>query len=80
MRTKLLEEASLGGYVHAGIEDMVKVYQKQFGLDKPLWRQYLNYVDDVAHGDLNYSIANYPRTVVSMIARGAALDRSACSA
>jgi peptide/nickel transport system permease protein len=67
VRTKLLEEASLGGYVQAGIEDMVKVYQKRFGLDKPLWRQYLTYIDDVAHGDLNYSIANYPRTVVGMI-------------
>jgi peptide/nickel transport system permease protein len=31
VRTKLLEEASLGGYVHAGIEDMVKVYQQKFG-------------------------------------------------
>jgi peptide/nickel transport system permease protein len=67
VRSKLLEEASLGGYVHAGIEDMVKVYQKRFGLDQPLWRQYLTYLDEVGHGDLNYSIANYPRTVVGMI-------------
>jgi peptide/nickel transport system permease protein len=68
VRNKLLQEASLGGYVHAGIEDMVKEYQQKFGMDKPLWRQYLSYVDDVVHGDLNYSIANYPRTVASMIA------------
>lgn len=67
VRTKLLEEASLGGYVHAGIEDMVKQYQRKFGLDKPLWRQYLSYIDDIAHGNLNYSIANYPRTVAGMI-------------
>jgi peptide/nickel transport system permease protein len=67
VRTKLMEEASLGGYVHAGIEDMVKQYQVKFGLDKPLWRQYLSYVDDVLHGDLNYSISNYPITVASMI-------------
>jgi peptide/nickel transport system permease protein len=67
VRTKLLEEASLGGYVHAGIDDMVKEYQKRFGLDKPLWRQYLNYLGEVSRGDLNYSIANYPRTVVGMI-------------
>jgi len=67
VRTKLLEQAALGGYVHAGIEDMVKEYQKRFGLDKPLWRQYLSYLHDVSHGDLNYSIANYPRTVVGMI-------------
>jgi peptide/nickel transport system permease protein len=46
---------------------MVKVYQEKFGTDKPLWRQYLNYVDDVSHGNLNYSIANYPRTVAGMI-------------
>ena len=67
VRTKLLAEASLGGYVQAGIEDMVKVYQEKFGLDKPLWRQYLNYLDDVAHGDFNYSISNYPRTVAGLI-------------
>jgi peptide/nickel transport system permease protein len=67
VRTKLLEQASLGGYAAVGIEEMVKVYQKQFGLDQPLYVQYLNYVRNVAHGDLNYSIANYPRTVISMI-------------
>jgi peptide/nickel transport system permease protein len=71
VRTKLLEQAALGGYVHAGIEDMVKVYQKRFGLDRPLWRQYLTYLTQVSHGDLNYSIANYPRTVVGMIAEAA---------
>jgi peptide/nickel transport system permease protein len=67
VRAKLLEEASLGGYVHAGIEDMVKEYQRRFGLDQPLWRQYLTYLAATARGDLNYSIANYPRTVVGMI-------------
>jgi peptide/nickel transport system permease protein len=67
VRTKLLEEASLGGYVHAGIDNMVKEYQQRFGLDRPLWRQYLTYLGDVSRGDLNYSIANYPRTVVGMI-------------
>ena len=67
VRTKLLEEASLGGYVQSGIEDMVKIYQQKFGLDKPLWLQYLNYLDDISHGNLNYSIANYPRTVAGMI-------------
>ncbi len=67
VRTKLLAEAALGGYVHAGIEDMVREYQQKFGLDRPLWRQYLSYMAEVSQGDLNYSIANYPRTVASMI-------------
>ena len=76
VRTKLLEQAALGGYVQGGIEDMVKQYQAKFGLDKPLWRQYLTYLEQVSHGDLNYSIANYPRTVVGMI--GEALPWTIC--
>jgi peptide/nickel transport system permease protein len=67
VRTKLLAQASLGGYVSGGIEDMVKVYEKRFGLDRPLWRQYLSYLDDTAHLDFNFSIANYPRTVNELI-------------
>jgi len=67
VRTKLLTQASLGGYVQAGIEDMIKVYDQRFGLDKPLWQQYARYINDVAHFDFNYSIANYPRTVNEMI-------------
>jgi peptide/nickel transport system permease protein len=67
VRTKLLAQASLGGYVSGGIEDMVKIYDQRFGLDRPLWRQYLSYLDDAAHLDFNYSIANYPRTVNELI-------------
>jgi peptide/nickel transport system permease protein len=68
VRTKLLQQAALGGYVHAGIEDMVKVYEQRFGLDKPLWEQYLTYLGGVARLDFNYSISNYPRTVNELIA------------
>ncbi|MCC6717852.1 MAG: ABC transporter permease [Acetobacteraceae bacterium] len=67
VRTKLLQQAALGGYVHQGIDDMVKLYEKRFGLDRPLWEQYFNYLGDVARLDFNYSIANYPRTVAEMI-------------
>lgn len=68
VRTKLLAEAQLGGYVHAGIEDMVKEYNEKFGLDKPLWQQYFSYVGDTMRLDFNYSISNYPRTVRDLIA------------
>ena len=44
VRTKLLQSAQLGGYVQAGIEEMVKEYDRRFGLDQPLWRQYLTYL------------------------------------
>src|SRR5262252_704722 len=68
VRTKLLQSAQLGGYVQAGLEDMVKEYDKRFGLDKPLWRQYLTYIQSTARLDFNYSISNYPRTVRELIA------------
>ena len=68
VRTKLLAQAALGGYVQTGIEDMIKVYDQRFGLGKPLWRQYVTYLADVSRFDFNYSIANYPRTVNEMIA------------
>ena len=68
VRTKLLQSAQLGGYVHAGLEDMVKEYNQRFGLDRPLWRQYVSYLGDTVHLDFNYSIANYPRTVRELIA------------
>jgi peptide/nickel transport system permease protein len=68
VRVKLLQQAQLGGYVQTGIEAMVKEYEQRFGLDKPLWRQYLSYLRDVSRLDFNYSIANYPRKVNEIIA------------
>jgi peptide/nickel transport system permease protein len=68
IRATLLQQAQLGGYVQAGIEAMVKEYEQRFGLDKPLWRQYLTYLSDVSRLNFNYSIANYPRTVDEIIA------------
>ncbi len=46
---------------------MVKEYEQRFGLDKPLWRQYLTYLRDVSRLDFNYSVSNYPRTVKEII-------------
>src|ERR1700752_402932 len=67
VRTKLLQQAALGGYVRGGIEEMTREYEQRFGLDKPLWRQYATYLYDVSRFDFNYSIANYPRTVRELI-------------
>jgi len=68
VRERLLEQAVLGGYVQAGMNEMVEEYNKRFGLDQPLWIQYVRYMGDLLRGDFNYSIANYPRTVTSMMA------------
>jgi peptide/nickel transport system permease protein len=68
VREKLRQQAQLGGYVQAGIEAMAQEYEQRFGLDKPLWRQYLAYLYDMSRLQFNYSIANYPRTVRDIMA------------
>ncbi|HEY7030116.1 MAG TPA: ABC transporter permease [Thermomicrobiales bacterium] len=69
-RAAILRQAALGGSNQSGLEEMVAEYDKKFGLDKPLWEQYLAYVGDMTRFDFNYSVASYPRTVVSMIGDG----------
>lgn len=68
VRERLLEQAVLGGYVHAGMNEMVAEYEQRFGLDQPLYVQYFRYMSDLLRGDFNYSIANFPRTVREMLA------------
>ena len=68
VREKLLQQAQLGGYVQAGIEAMTREYEQRFGLDKPLWSQYLAYLHDMSRLRFNYSISHYPRTVNEIMA------------
>jgi peptide/nickel transport system permease protein len=68
IREKLVSQSALSGAVQAGLEEMIKEFETKFGLDKPLWQQYLTYLYDMSRFDFNYSISNYPRKVVSMMA------------
>lgn len=67
IREKLIQQALIGGYIQAGMQEMADEYQKKFGLDRPLWQQYLTYFGDVLRLDFNYSISNYPKTVTEII-------------
>lgn len=67
IREKLMREALLGGAMQSGIELMIKTYEVKFGLDRPLYIQYLSYLNDVAHFDFNYSISHYPNRVIDML-------------
>jgi peptide/nickel transport system permease protein len=67
VREKLLQQSVSGGYVHTGMDQMVAEYDSKFGLDQPLWEQYLTYLGQMARLDFGYSIANYPRTVWDII-------------
>ncbi|MFN8494600.1 MAG: ABC transporter permease [Caldilineaceae bacterium] len=67
IREKLMEQASRSGYIPPGFTEMVKSYEVKFGLDQPVWKQYLSYMNDMAHFNLGYSIANFPTTVPDLI-------------
>jgi peptide/nickel transport system permease protein len=63
IRSRLLQSAASGGAAQAGMEQMVAAYQERFGLNDPLWEQYLAYLSSVARLDFGYSMASYPATV-----------------
>lgn len=67
IREKLMREALLGGATQTGLEEIIKVYELKFGLDRPFYVQYFAYLGDILRGDFNYSIAHYPNRVVDMI-------------
>jgi peptide/nickel transport system permease protein len=48
---------------------MQAYYTEVFGLDVPLWRQYLNFWNALLHGDLGISIWLFPQPVTGIILR-----------
>lgn len=68
IKTRLLKQAVVGGYVQQGMDEMAKEYERKFGLDKPLWEQYATYLGDMSRLDFGPSIANYPRSVNEIMA------------
>lgn len=67
VRQKMMQTAALGGNVQGGMDEVVAEYNHKFGLDTPLWKQYVNYLWDLLHFDFNYSIINYPARVTDII-------------
>lgn len=58
--------ASGGG--SGDISAMVEAYQQRFGLDQPIWNQYLAYWQSLFRLDLGFSLTNYPERVDAAIA------------
>jgi peptide/nickel transport system permease protein len=68
IRSQLTQQAAAGGYVQGNIDAMVAEFDKEFGLDRPLWQQYLSYLWDIAHLEFGFSMANYPMRVSTLMA------------
>jgi peptide/nickel transport system permease protein len=55
------------GSVDINIQEVAALYRAKFGLDKPLWLQYLNYWRDIFRLDLGVSLIDFPQPVVSKV-------------
>jgi peptide/nickel transport system permease protein len=60
-------KAAAAGHQNVDIQAWVASYNAKFGLDQPLWKQYLNYWNNLLHLDFGYSLFDFPATVISKI-------------
>jgi peptide/nickel transport system permease protein len=71
VKEQLMQQIATQGRKPAEVEEIIRTYNRIFGLDKPLWQQYFIYITNVAKLDFGYSMTAYPRTVMEIIiARG----------
>ena len=59
---QLAQLSAAGGQV-GDIQEAAAALRARYGLDRPLWRQYVGYLADAARLDLGFSIAHYPERV-----------------
>lgn len=70
IRERFGELARTGGFSPADLEVIVASYSQKFGLDKPLWQQYVDYMGGIARFDLGVSLNKFPKTVWELIMEG----------
>jgi len=69
IEARLYEAAAQGGVNVGRINEIIDEYEAKFGLDRPLWRQYLFYWADIMRGDLGVSIQELGTPVSTVILR-----------
>jgi peptide/nickel transport system permease protein len=67
MGAMFIKMASMGGTL--GGDALVEEYRQRFGLDQSLWQQYVSYLQELARGNLGYSIASFPARVSDQLLR-----------
>ena len=63
IRERFAQLARTGGFSPADLEVIVASYSQKFGLDKPLWEQYVDYMGSLLRFDLGVSLFQFPKTV-----------------
>lgn len=57
--------AAVGGSLNA--PELIEEYNRRFGLDQSIWQQYVNYLRELARGNLGYSISSFPSQVSDLL-------------
>jgi len=71
IKEMMLQRIASQGLTISAATTLIQNYTELFGLNKPLWQQYITYISGVVQLKFGYSIPNYPRTVIEIIiARG----------
>jgi peptide/nickel transport system permease protein len=63
LQTKL----AMTGNANVDIQAVAAAYRAKFGLDKPVWQQYLSYWGSIFSRDLGVSLVDFPQPVVEKI-------------
>ena len=64
----MLGRMASGGAFVAGSEEILLQLRARFGLDDPLWVQYLKYLQSIVTFDFGISVANFPTPVWTLVA------------
>ncbi len=67
IESALQTRMAMSGTIDVNVQEVAASYHAKFGLDKPLWRQYLTYWNDIFHLDLGVSLADFPQSVSSKV-------------
>jgi peptide/nickel transport system permease protein len=67
IRERLAMMAVSGSVMQSAIEEMARAYEERFGLNQPLYVQYLRFLGDIVRLDFNVSLLMYPSRVIDLI-------------
>jgi len=67
IESALQTKMAMTGNVNVDVQAVAAAYRAKFGLDKPLWAQYLNYWGSIFTRDLGVSLVDFPQPVVQKI-------------
>jgi len=56
-----------GGFSSQSAQEMYRTFMQEFGLDQPVWRQFIDYVSLLLRGSMGTSFSQYPRPVLDIL-------------